>query len=388
MKKLCVGIVGFGFIGPHHLDAIRRLGFAEVTGIATISATDAQARAAQYFIPRAFASWQELVADPGIDVVDIAAPTALHAPVALAALAAGKHVVVDKPMALTSAETRAMLAAAREAGVVHALTHTIRYNALLQHARRLVARGDLGEFRFAQGHYLQEWLLKENDFNWRLEPEQGGVLGQVADAGAHWYDMVQHLTGHQIVRVLADLARFIEVRQRPLDGQRAAFSAGEGQRTVDYHVKVPDLGMILFEFDNGARGVFSVSAMCAGHKNDLTIELCGSESSVRWQQERPNELWIGHRDEPNQVLLKDPSLLDPAVRHYAALPGGHNEAWADAFRNLMRNILTFIAEGRDPREPDGMDFPTFATGHDIACICDAIGASAQAGARWQDVIRG
>ncbi|MBM3853274.1 MAG: Gfo/Idh/MocA family oxidoreductase [Verrucomicrobia bacterium] len=384
MKKLRVGIVGFGFVGPHHLDAIRRLGFAEVTGIATISPADATARATQYFIPKAYADWQELVADPAIDVVDVAAPTALHAPVALGAIAAGKHIIVDKPMALTSAEAKVMLAAAARAGVVNALTHTIRYNTMLQHTRALVARGDLGDFRFAQGHYLQEWLLKETDFNWRLDPDLGGSLGQVADAGAHWYDMVQHLTGRKIVRVLADLSQFIKIRQRPLDGQREAFAAASGT-TVDYPVKVPDLGMIMFEFDNGGRGLFSVCAMAAGHKNDLSIELCGSKSSVRWHQERPDELWLGHRDAPSQILRKDPALLDPSVRHYAALPGGHAEAWPDAFRNLMRNVLGFIAAGRDAREADEIAFPTFTTGLRIARIVDAIAASAKAGGRWKSV---
>jgi predicted dehydrogenase len=305
--------------------------------------------------------------------------------VALGAIAAGKHVIVDKPMALTSAEAKTMFDAATKAGVVNALTFTIRYNVLLQHARALIARGDLGEFRFASGHYLQEWLLKDTDFNWRLEPEQGGALGQVSDAGAHWYDMVQHLTGRRIVRVLADFAQFIKIRQRPLDEVRDAFAAAKGGRTADYHVRVPDLGMVMFEFDNGARGMFSVSAMCAGHKNDLSIELCGSRASVRWHQERPDELWLGHRDEPNQTLVKDPPLLDPSIRRYAALPGGHAEAWPDAFRNLMRNILTFIAEGRDIREADGADFPTFATGLQVACIVDAIGASAAAGGRWEPV---
>lgn len=387
MKKLRIGIVGFGFIGPHHLDAIRRLGFAEVTGIATISEDDARQRAAQYFIPKHYATWQQLIVDPEIDVVDVAAPTFLHAPVAIAAAKAGKHVIVDKPMAVTSAEARAMLAAASEAGVVNAVTFSIRYNVMLQHARALFARGDIGEFRFAHGHYLQEWLLKDTDFNWRLEPEQGGALGQMSDAGAHWYDMVQHLTGRRIVRVLADLASFIKVRQRPVDELREAFATSKGGRTVDYQVRVPDLGMVLFQFDNGARGLFSASAMCAGYKNDLTIELCGSKSSVRWEQERPNELWIGHRDEPNQTMLKDPPLLDPSVRRYAALPGGHNEAWPDAFRNLMRNILTFIAEGRKPAEADGGDFATFATGVDVAAVVDAIAASAKAGGRWEDVKR-
>jgi predicted dehydrogenase len=370
VNKLRVGIIGFGFIGPHHLDAIRRLGFAEVTAIATSSATAARAKAKQHFVEKAYGDWRELIADPEIDVVDIATPTHLHAPIALAAIAAGKHVIVDKPMALTSKEAKRMLVAARRARVVHAVTFNIRYNVMLQHARALVARGDVGDVRFVRGHYLQEWLLHETDFNWRLEPAKAGSLAVVADAGAHWYDMAQHVTGRRITRVLADLSSFMKTRT----------PGGAKQR-----VRVPDLGMVLCEFDNGARGQFATGAICAGHKNDLTIEVCGSRQSLRWEQERPNELWIGRREAPNQTLLKDPPLLDKTIRGYAALPGGHNEAWPDAFRNLMRNILGFIAGGRDPRTADEITFPTFATGYRIACIVDAIAASAKAGGRWKGV---
>lgn len=375
MKPLRLGIVGFGFIGPHHLDAIRRLGFAEVAGLATASAADARARAAQYHVPRAYDTWQELVADPAIDVVDIAAPTALHCPIAVAAARAGKHVIVDKPMALNSAAARRMLAAARRAGVVHAVTFSIRYNVMLQQARALVARGELGDLRIANGRYWQEWLTRDTDYNWRLDPAQGGLLGMVSDAGAHWYDLVQHVTGRRIVRVLADFSRFIPVRRPPRPDGAVA----------DIRVRVPDLGIVLCEFDNGARGIFSTGAMSPGYKNDLTLELCGAQASLRWQQERPDELWVGRRDAPNQTWVKDPPLLDPAVRPLAALPGGHYEAWSDAFRNLMRNILGFIAAGRDPREADGGDFATFATGVEIAGIVDAIAASARAGGRWTRV---
>ncbi|MDO8538823.1 MAG: Gfo/Idh/MocA family oxidoreductase [Opitutaceae bacterium] len=377
MKKLRVGIVGFGFIGPHHLDAIRRLGFAEVTGIATVSEQDARRQAERYHISNHYASWRQLVADPAIDVVDVATPTNLHAPVALAAIAAGKHVIVDKPMALNTREAKKMHDAARRAGVVNAVTFSIRYNVMLQQARAMIARGAVGDIRVATGHYWQEWLTKETDFNWRLDPKQGGALGMISDAGAHWYDMVQHVTGRRIVRVLADFSRFIPVRQRPVGGGK----------TVDYRVRVPDFGIILCELDNGARGLFSTGAISAGHKNDLTLEVCGSRASVRWQQERPDELWVGRRDEPNQTWIKDPPLLDPSVRSLAALPGGHYEAWPDAFRNLMRNILGFIAEGRDPREADGATFPTFATGLGIARIVDAIAASAKAGGKWKPVAR-
>lgn len=373
MKKLRVGLIGFGFIGPHHLEAIRRTGLAEVSAIATSNRDSARAKAKQFGIPRATGNWRDLVADPEIDVIDVATPTDLHPTVALAAVAAGKHVIVDKPLALTSAEAARLLAAARHAGVVHAVTFNIRYNVMLQHARARLGHGDFGAVRFVHGHYLQEWLLHDTDFNWRLDPARGGTLAQVADAGAHWYDLAQHLTGLRITRVLADLASFIPIR-RP--------SARKKIR-----VRVPDLGLILCEFDNGARGQFATGALCAGHKNDLTIEICGSRASLRWEQERPDELWLGHRDAPNQLLRKDPPLLDASVRPYAALPGGHAEAWPDAFRNLMRNILSYIAEGRDPREADEIFFPTFATGLRIARIVDAIAASAKAGGRWKNVKR-
>lgn len=371
MKKLRVGLVGFGFIGPHHLEAIRRTGLADVAAIATGHAAAARTKAEQFGVPKSTGDWRTLVADPEIDVVDIATPTHLHAPIALAAIAAGKHVIVDKPMALTSAAAQRMLVAARRARVVHAVTFNIRYNVMLQQARALIARGDLGEVRLVRGHYLQEWLLKDTDFNWRLDPARAGALGMIADAGAHWYDLAQHVTGRRITRVLADLSTAMPVR-RPARG-----------RTV--RVQVPDLGMLLCEFDQGARGHFATSALCAGHKNDLTIEVSGARTSLRWEQERPDELWLGQRDAPNQLLRKDPALLDPSVRPYAALPGGHAEAWPDAFRNLMRNILGFVAAGRDPREADEIAFPTFATGLRIARIVDAIAASAKAGGRWRAV---
>lgn len=369
--KLRVGLVGFGFIGPHHLEAIRRTGLAEVTAIATSNRASARAKAERFGIPRATGNWRDLIADPELDVIDVATPTDLHAPVALAALASGKHVIVDKPLALTSAEASRLLTAARRSGVVHAVTFNIRYNVMLQHARARLAEGDFGDVRFVHGHYLQEWLLHDTDFNWRLDPARGGALAQVADAGAHWYDLAQHLTGRRITRVLADLAGFIRLR-RPTGGKPT-------------RMRVPDLGLILCEFDNGARGSFATGALCAGHKNDLTIEICGSRASLRWEQERPDELWLGHRDAPNQILRKDPPLLDPSIRHYAALPGGHAEAWPDAFRNLMRNILGFIAAGRDPREADEIAFPTFTTGLRIARVVDAIAASANAGGRWRAV---
>jgi predicted dehydrogenase len=385
MKKLRYGIVGVGFVGPHHVEAVRRLGFVEIAAVADASLEIASRKADQLHIPKAYGSYQELVDDPTIDVVDIATPTWLHHPVAMAAIARGKHVIVDKPLAVTSAQAREMRDTARAAGVVNAVTFNYRYHPVVQHARAMIARGEIGEIRFVHGRYLQEWLLHETDFSWRLEPEKAGAACVIGDAGAHWFDLAEHLTGLRIVRVLADLNTAVKVRKRPVGKSREAFASAEAGATEDYSVQVDDLSNALVRFDNGAVGNFFASQVCAGHKNDLRIEINGSKASLEWKKERSEELWIGHRETPNQILMKDPGLLDVAAQPYAAMPGGHNEGWPDAFKNLMRNVLTFIAEGRDSRSADGKLFPRFDEGLRAARIVDAIVKSQRAGNQWVDV---
>lgn len=385
MKRLKYGIVGAGFVGPHHIEAVRRLGFVEIAALADANLEVARRKAEQLFVRRAYGSYEELIADPEIDVVDIATPTWLHHRIALAAIAARKHVIVDKPMAATAAEAHEMLEAAREAGVTNAVTFNYRYFPVVQHARALIRRGDAGQVRFVHGHYMQEWLLYETDFSWRLEREKAGPACVAGDAGAHWFDLAQHLTGLRVASVLADLTTAIKTRKRPLAEWREAFAENSGGANEDFTVTVDDLSIVLLRFENGAVGNFFGCQLCAGHKNDLRIEVNGSRWSLAWEQERPNELWIGRREAGNELLLKDPALLDASVRHYAALPGGHNEAWPDAFRNLMRNVLTFIAEGRDPAYADGELFPTFETGYHVAAIVDAVVRSQEQGSRWVEV---
>lgn len=385
MNHLKYGIVGAGFVGPQHIEAVRRLGFVEIAALADPNLDLARRKAAQLFVPRAYGSYEELIADPEITVVDIATPTWLHHRVAMAAIAAGKHVIVEKPMATTGAEAHEMLEAAREAHVVNAVTFNYRYNPVVQQARVMIRRNDAGQVQFVHGHYMQEWLLYETDFSWRLEPDKAGPACVTGDAGAHWFDLAQHLTGLRVVSVLGDLTTAIKTRKRLATGCHEAFAENPGGPTEDFTVTVDDLSNVLLRFDNGAAGNFFGCQLCAGHKNDLRIEINGSRCSLAWEQERPNELWIGRRGAANETLLKDPALLDPSVRHYAALPGGHNEAWPDAFRNLMRNILTFIAEGRDPACADGELFPTFETGCRVAAIVDAVVRSQGQGSRWVEV---
>jgi predicted dehydrogenase len=384
-KILRCGIAGFGFIGPHHADAMRRLGFIEVAGICTSEPASARRKAEQFGIPRAFETFEDMVLSPEIDVVDIVTPTYLHNPMAMAAIAAGKHVIVDKPLALNSPQARHVLDEARAAGITHAVTFNYRHNPMVQQARVMIRRGDLGELHLIHGQYLQEWLLYDTDFNWRVEPEKAGDAAMMADAGCHWFDLVEYVTGLRVESVLADFSTTLSTRKRPASGRREAFAAATGEPLEDYEVKVPDRGTVLIRFDNGARGMFATSALCAGHKNDLRLEVNGRNASLAWEQEKPNLLWIGKRDEPDHVITRDPGLLDPSIRHYAALPGGHNEAWPDAFRNLMREIFTSIRSGEKPTEGADGRFPTFADGYRAACIADAMLTSSRAGGVWTSV---
>jgi predicted dehydrogenase len=382
-KRLGMGLVGAGFVGPHHVDAVRRLGFVDIVAVAGSSKASAQAKADALHIDKAYGSYEELLNDPAVQVVHNATPNYLHYAVNAAAIAKGKHVVSDKPLAMTAAEAKSLLDQATKAGIVHAVTFNYRGNPLVQQARLAIARGDIGTPTFVHGQYIQDWLLKDTDYSWRLEPDKGGASSALGDIGSHWCDLAQHISGLRIVEVLGEITTTIKTRKKPT-GSREAFAAGGSGATTDVQIRVEDLASVLVRFDNGAKGAFSVGQVCAGHKNDLQVEVCGSTASMKWKQEAQNELWIGHRDGPNQILQKDPSLLDEAVRGYAHLPGGHQEAWADAFCNLMRDIYGFIAAGKSAKDAHPPAFATFEDGYRANCVVEAILDSAKAGA-WTKV---
>jgi predicted dehydrogenase len=379
-----MGIVGAGFVGPHHVDAVRRLGFVDIVAVAGSSQASAQKKADALGAARAYGSYEALLADPDVQVVHNATPNYLHYPVNAAAIAKGKHVISDKPLAMTAAEAKKLLDAASTAGIVHAVTFNYRGNPLVQQARHAIGRGDIGKPHFLVGYYLQDWLIKDTDYSWRLEPDKGGASSALGDIGSHWCDLAQHVSGLRITHVLGDITTVVPKRKKPR-GSREAFAAAgnEGVDIVD--IKVEDLASVMLRFDNGARGCCSGGQVCAGHKNDRELEICGPLGSLRWRQEQQNELWVGRRDRANEILQKDPSLLDPAVAHYAHLPGGHQEAWADAFTNLMRDIYGFIAEGRKPSDAHPPAFATFEDGYRANCIVEAILESAKKGSVWTKV---
>jgi len=378
-----MGLVGAGFVGPHHVDAVRRLGFVDIVAVAGSSDASGQEKAQALGARRGYGSYRALVDDPDVQVVHNATPNHLHAEVTLAALAAGKHVISDKPLARTAAEAKQLVDAARRAGVVTAVTFNYRGNPLVQHARQAIADGQIGVPRFVHGYYLQDWLINQTDYSWRLDPEKGGASSALGDIGSHWCDLAQHLTGLRITEVLGDITTSLAIRKKPR-GSRDAFSS-EGVGAVDeVAITVEDLASVLLRFENGAKGSFSVGQVCAGHKNDLVIEVCGTRSSVGWRQEHQNELWVGHRDRANEVLQKDPSLVSAAARGYAHLPGGHQEAWADAFCNVMRDVYAVIAAGPPyPRLTPVV--ATFEDGYRANRMVEAVLESARRGGIWTKV---
>jgi predicted dehydrogenase len=385
MKRLGMGIVGVGFVGPHHIDAVRRLGYVDIVAVADMNEKVAREKADQLHVPKAYGDYESLINDPDIHVVHNATPNHLHYPVNVAVLNKGKHIVCDKPLAMTAAEAKKLRDLADKAGVVHAVTFGYRGNPLVQHARIAVARGDLGRPAFIHGYYLQDWLLKDTDYSWRLEPDKSGISSALGDIGSHWCDLVQHVSGLRITEVLGDITTVIPKRKKPKAAREAfqAKGADDSYELVD--IQVEDLASVLIRFDNGAKGAFSVGQVCAGHKNDLIYEICGSAKTMRWRQEDQNNLFFGNRDTPNEILQKDPGLIAPEARPFAHLPGGHQEGWPDANYNVMQTVYDLILSGKKLSDGKPPALATFEDGYRANAVVEAIVASAKKGSVWTKV---
>lgn len=384
MKKLGMALVGPGFIAAHHFDAVRRLGDVEIVGIAGSSLESAKKRARELGVAHAYASYQELLADPAVHVVHNTTPNHLHKEISLAALRAGKHVISDKPLAANAQESRELFEAAREAGVANVVTFNYRGHALVQHARAMIAKGQLGAPVFIHGRYLQDWLTDEQAYSWRLDPKRGGASSALGDIGSHWCDLAEHMTGARIVAVLADLHTAVPTRQAPTAPTKAFAKQAKSAQRRKVAITSEDLASVLLRFDNGARGSLIVGQVLPGHKNDLRLEVNGRLASLAWQQEQPNQLWIGHHAQANVLLERDPALLDASARAYAHLPAGHPEAWADAFRNLMADAYAWIRQGGTPQTKPAA-LPSFADGYRNSLVIDAMLRSHAAGGVWTDV---
>lgn len=385
-----VAVVGTGFIGPVHAEALHRIGVS-VRGVLGSSPEKSRQAAQQMGLAVAYENFQQIIDDATVDGVHLATPNKTHFEMATKALQAGKHVVCEKPLAMDATETAQLVEIARaHPHLITAVNYNYRFYPLALQAHEIVQSGELGEIYTVRGGYQQDWLLYDTDWNWRLVPDEGGELRAVGDIGTHWMDLMSFITGLKVQSLLADLHTFVSPRKKPRQAvatfkskeqSSPAQDATQNEVYDNVDIQTEDWGSVLFQYAGGARGCMNVSQVHAGRKNQLTFEIAGSKAAIAWNGERPNELWIGRRDRPNEILIKDPSLLSGAALAHSSYPGGHAEGFADSFKQLYRAIYDYLAHGNfDAPKP----FPTFEDGHLEVLLCDTILKSHRE-RRWLDL---
>jgi predicted dehydrogenase len=358
MKNIRTAIFGTGFMGRVHLEALRRVEGVEVVAIVGRQLESAKRLGAGFGIEKAESDYRNVLRDESVDAVHICTPNAMHFQMAKDALLAGKHVLCEKPLSTTVEEAQELVNLARERNLRNCVCHNLRYYPMVQQMRRMREAGDLGQVLVVQGTYSQDWLLYETDWNWRIDAQAGGALRTMADVGTHWFDMAEHVTGLRVDTLCADLQTFFPTRKRPRQNvETFAGKSSPPQDVEEVKIDTEDFGAVIFHMGKQARGSMTASQVSGGRKNRLSLEIYGTEASLSWDQERPDELWIGQRNGPNQVMLKDPASLQKQAASYADLPGGHSEGYDDTFKQVFRRFYTSIAN------PDGpIDYPQLIDG--------------------------
>ena len=374
LYHLRAGIIGTGFIAPVHIEALRRLGI-QVTAICG-STKSARAVAAQWGIPEVYGDYDyaAMYRSPNVDVIHITSPNRVHVEQSLAALAAGKHVICEKPLGMTSAETAECVAAAEKSDRVFAVNYMCRYFPAILQMRAMVQRGELGRIIHVQGHFFQDWLLKETDYNWRVLASEGGKLRAVGDIGTHWIDAVSFVLGAKAESVFATLETFHKTRLRPT-GEVQTFTQANPADMVPYEVDTEDFGSVLLKFGESAHGYANgvhanaaISQVAAGWKCSLYFGIYGTKGSVQWELQEPNHIVVGRRDEPNQILQRNTPGFDQDVAGYTDYPGGHPEGFSDAHKMHYRAVYEHIASGgKTPAL-----FASAEDGHHEVKLCEAM----------------
>ncbi|TDL73605.1 Gfo/Idh/MocA family oxidoreductase [Rhodococcus qingshengii] len=367
MRTVKIGIIGTGFSANAHIEALSRIPFVKVIGIAGSSFEKAQKTAEKYGIERSYSTVNELIEDPQIEAIHNCTPNNLHYSINKRILLHNKHLLSEKPLAMTSRESKELAELAQRTDVVSGVCFNYRHYPLVIQMKDLTERNELGNIHHVFGGYFQDWLLYSTDYNWRLDPERNGKSRAIADIGSHWCDTIQFILGKKIVELFADLKTVHPIRQMSAN-ETSTFQNHESQEWEQVEIQTEDYGSVLVHFEDGIKGVFSVSQVSAGRKNKLFFDIAFEKGSLSWDQENPNKLWIGKRDEPNQELLRDPSLLHPNAAKAAHYPGGHQEGWPDGLKNLFIDFYSKITSGK---EADSQ-FATLEDGHRIMKIIEAI----------------
>ncbi len=382
MRTIRTAVAGAGFIGPVHIESIRRAVGVEVVALFHHVEKELEAKAEAWGIPHGYADFEKMIAEENFDCIHICTPNNLHFPMAKAALLAGKHVVCEKPLATTVEEAKELVSLAKRHNRVHAVNFNLRYYPLVRQMKRMREKGELGNVYSVVGSYLQDWLFYATDYNWRLEPDKSGDSKAIADIGSHLIDLIEYITGLSIIQVMADFSTVHKTRKKPL--RPVATYSGKLLAPADYQdvpIVTEDYASVLLRFNNGSKGVVTVSQVAAGRKNRCSLEISGANQTLSWNSESPNDLWIGKRDEPNSLMMRDPAFVDSEVRNIISYPGGHNEGFGDTSKQLFKEIYEAVRADAPPPNPS---YPTFEDGLRELILCDKIVESHRAQA-WISV---
>lgn len=369
MQKINIGVAGLGFIGPAHIEALRRIPNLEVVAVSDFTDEIAQTKASALGIAHAYGNFDALLNHEGIQCIHICTPNHLHYEMAKKALEAGKHVVCEKPLATTVAQAEELVELAKKKGLVNAVHFNLRFYPLVRQMKAMRESGELGEIYSVIGTYLQDWLYYATDYNWRLEPEMSGDSRAIADIGSHLLDLIEYISGLEITEVMADFSTVHKTRKKPL--KPVETYSGKMLKPEDYQdvpINTEDYATVLLRFNNGNKGVVTVSQVAAGRKNRINLEFSGSEQAMHWCSESPNELWIGKRDTANQSLLRDPALVHPSAAQAISFPGGHNEGFPDTSKQMFKEVYAAVSAGKHEEDR----YATFAHGLRELRLCDAI----------------
>ena len=367
MKKFRSCVVGIGFIGAAHIEALRRLPNVEVVALATRS--NWAEKAAALGVPRGYRDYREMIETEKPDVVHVCTPNSLHYDVAMFAMEHGCHVVLEKPLTMDVGQAEALVSRAKELGLVTGVNFNCRFYPMVVQMREMIKNGDLGDIFTVNGVYQQDWLLLDTDYSWRVDPEISGASRAFGDIGSHWVDAVESATGLRVTELLADSAIFHKTRKKPT--KPIDTFSGMALRPEDYEevpIHTEDYMTVLLHFDNGAHGSVTVSQVMAGRKNQMRIEVGGSKAALCWDSENSNAMWLGRRDGYNGEIVKDPSILTPAAASASSYPGGHVEGFPDTFKQNFAAIYAAIADG----DASARGFARFEDGLREMRVLDAV----------------
>jgi len=380
MAKLKAGVIGVGFVGRAHIEALRRLHNIEVKAVAASSLESSKKAAEKLNVPNYYAGYKKMLASEDLDVVHNCTPNYLHFPINKAFMEAGVHVFSEKPLVMNSSEGEELLKIVENNDIYAGVNYNYRHYPLVKEMQNKVQQ-QIGELFHIRGYYLQDWMLFDTDYSWRIDPKKGGKSRVVADIGSHFCDLLQYLTSKKISRLTATTKIVHPERKKPVSEIKTFAQSDQEQEYEKYKVKTEDYAAVLFEMEEGTAGNFTVSQVDAGHKNDLFIEISGSKKSLSWSQENANQLFIGHREQANQNLTRDPALLEGKAAERCYYPGGHIEGWSEGLKNSIKDFYDCILQNGNPAD---YDFATFAEGQQEVKITEAILKSSQEG-KWVEV---